>query len=386
MNHTDHKHGASYLAQWQACPGSAFAQQGIPDDDSDDSMEGTMLHAMMADPTIDRSALTGEQLDVLRYALEGEEKIINAVRQSLSIAAETPFEEGQEDERWFRRGLKPLFPGHNDRWVFWPEQRVMVIIDRKFGRKEVTPADSNLQLMAYGVMGWEEKNPLHILVAINQPRLSYEQRITMAEYTPESIKAAKEVVLSIWDGSHNKDGSPREDVGRVAGEDQCRYCLAKLKCDAYRSKYEFLAVPAADGKEQFVARLDQLTDAELDKVFVATKFAGLIESAIKSEIITRMEAGGMSNYEQKPGNSVTKVTDTPKAFELLKPLGLTVGQLISRSKLSLEDVAEDLRTAKGITQKEAKKQVRDAVIDACEVKQNAPSLKRKEAPKQGELL
>ena len=386
MNHTDHKHGASYLAQWQACPGSAFAQKGMQDEDSDDSMEGTMLHAMMADTSLDRSALTGEQVDVLRYALEGEEKIINAVRDSLSIAADCPFEEGQENERWFRRGLKPLFPGHNDRWIYWPEQQVMVIIDRKFGRKEVTPAGSNLQLMSYGVMGWEEKKPQHLLVAINQPRLSFEQRITIAEYNSDSIQAAKETVLAIWDGSHNKDGSPREDVARVAGEDQCRYCIAKLKCDAYRAKYEFLAVPAADGKDQFVARLDQLTDAELDNVFVATKFAGLIESAIKSEIITRMEAGGMSHFEQKPGNYVTKVTDTPRAFELLKPLGLTIGQLISRCKISLEEVAEDLRTTKGITQKEAKKQVRDAVIDACEVKQNAPSLKRTEAPTQSALL
>lgn len=378
MKHTDHTHGASYLAQWQACPGSAFAQHGLPDEDSSDSMEGTMLHAMHADKNLDRSALTGEQHDILKYTAEGDQRIIKGVGQSLQIADTENYQEGKEDERWFRRGIKPLFPGHNDYWRFYPHSKVMVIIDYKFGRKEVAGADANLQLMAYAVMGWEEKQPNHLLVAINQPRLAYDSRLTIAEYNSDSIKAAKDLVLSIWDGSHNKDGSPREDAPRSAGEAQCRYCRAKLRCDAYRAKYEFLAKPATEGKESFVARLNQLTDKELDKVFVACKFAGLIESAAKAEILTRMEAGAMPDYESKPGNNISKINDPQKAFELLKGLGLTQAQIINRCKISLEDISEDIRTSHGITQKDAKRVVRDALLPIIEVKQNAPSLKRKE--------
>jgi hypothetical protein len=380
----EYTHGASHLSQWEACPGSAFAQAGLTDEDSEDSKEGTSLHAHDADQSIDRSELTGEQLDVLKYAEEGDEAIFAGVRASLDIGPDEPFEEGREDERWFRRGLKALFPGHNDRWRHYPGRKVLVIIDKKFGRNPVDEADSNRQLMAYGVMGADEFDPDHVLVAINQPRLPYNQRLTIGEYNRESIKAAKELILSIWDGSHNKDGSPREDAPRVAGEDQCRYCKARLHCDAYRAKYEFLAKPAADGKDAFVARLEQLTDDELDKVFVACKFAGLIEASAKQEIIHRIEGGKMGHYELKPGNKNSKITDPVAAVRLLHGLGLTTDAIIARSKLSLEDISEDVRTLKGITQKDAKILVKETVSPVLEIGQNAPSLKRTGEP-QGKL-
>lgn len=378
-------HGASHLSQWEACPGSAFAQAGMPSEDSEYSQEGTLLHAHDADPSLDRSELTGEQLDVLKYAEEGDEAIFEGVRTSLKIGPDEPLEEGREDERWFRRGLKALFPGHNDRWRHYPARKVLIIIDKKFGRNEVTDADSNRQLMAYGVMGADEFDPDHVLVAINQPRLPYSQRLTIGEYNRESLAKAKELILSIWDGSHNKDGSPREDVPRIAGEEQCRYCLARLHCDAYRAKYEFLAKPAADGKDAFVARLEQLTDEELDKVFVACKFAGLIEASAKQEIIHRLEGGKMGHYELKPGNRNSKITDVPLAVKLLNGIGLATETILRRCKISLDDVAEDVRTAQGITQKAAKEMVRDAVSPVLEIGQNAPSLKRTGEP-QGKLL
>jgi hypothetical protein len=373
-----HAHGASYLAQWEACPGSAFAQVGLPDSDSEDSQEGTLMHLHDFDPGLDRSSLTGEQLDVLRYAAEGDEAIFAAVCSSLSIGADEPYTEGREDERWFRRGLKALFPGHNDRWRFYTERKVLVIIDKKFGRREVTGADANRQLMAYGIMGADEFDPDHVLVAINQPRMPREQRLTIGEYQRADLPKARALILGIWDGSHQKDGSPREDVPRIAGEDQCRYCLARLHCDAYREKFEFLAKPAAGGKDAFIARLELLTDKELDAVYVACRFAALITDGAKQEIIRRLEIVGMSHYEIKPGNKNSKITDVPKAVELLKGLGLTTPTILSRCKISLSDVAEDLRAMKGITQKEASRQVKNAVSPVLEIGQNAPTLTRSE--------
>jgi len=376
MSAATYTHGASHLSQWESCPGSASAQIGLPDEDSKDAQEGTSLHSHDADPSLDRSGLTGEQLDVLKYAAEGDELIFASVRSSLSIGEDEPFEEGREDERWFRRGIKALFPGHNDRWRFYPARKVLVIIDKKFGRIEVDAADANRQLMAYGIMGADEMDPDHVLVAINQPRLPYNQRLTIGEYNRESLAKAKALLLSIWDGSHNKDGSPREDVPRVAGESQCRYCKARLNCDAFRAKYEFLAKPSADGKDAFVARLEQLTDEELDKVFIACRFAALISDSAKKEIIARIEGGRMGHYELKPGNKNSKITDVPLAVKLLNGLGLSTDAILRRCKISLDDVSEDVRTARGITQKEAKLMVKEAVSTVLEIGQNAPSLKR----------
>jgi len=233
-------------------------------------------------------------------------------------------------------------------------------------------------------MGADEMDPDHVLVAINQPRLPYNQRLTIGEYNRESLAKAKELIIAIWDGSHNKDGSPREDVPRIAGEDQCRYCKARLNCDARNAKFGFLANQAASGKPSFVGRISQLTDAELDAVNVACQFAGVIKDDAKAETMRRMEAGGMPNYETKPGNKNSKITDVPLAVKLLNGLGLSTETILARCKISLDDISEDVRTMKGISQKDAKMMVKETVSPVLEIGQNAPSLKRTGEP-QGQL-
>lgn len=77
---------ASNLHQRELCPGSAFAEQGRPNTDNDDSKEGTMLHALDADPKADRSHLTGEQREVLTAASIVERKIEGKISGSRKFA------------------------------------------------------------------------------------------------------------------------------------------------------------------------------------------------------------------------------------------------------------------------------------------------------------
>lgn len=372
---------ASNLHQREACPGSAFAESGIPNEDSPDSVEGTILHSLDDDHALDRSHLTGEQADVLKASAEGDERIFSAVRASLSITENSPFVEGGGEELWFRRGIKRLFPGHTDKFRFYPDKRVLVIIDKKFGRREVAPAEANRQLMAYAVMGAEQFNPEHVLVALNQPRLAYDRRLTIGEYNRDGIRSAKEHLLRIWDGAHNADGSPREDAIRIAGESQCRYCRAKLSCPTYREKYEFLAKNASGGKAAFVSRIADISDGELDKVYIACRFASLISDAAKSEILARQESGRMLNYESQETGSIRTVTDVKSAADLLQlSLGLSLAEVMRHCKLSLEGVADELRVKDGISQKEAKDKVRDTLENLIELKPKAPSLKRTGEP------
>ena len=376
---------ASNLYQRELCPGSAFAEDGLPNADNDDSKEGTMLHAMDADPSIDRSELKLEQKEVLKAASAADDQIFSAVSEKMLIADNEPFIEGREDERWFRRGIKALFPGHNDRWRFYPRLKVLVIIDKKFGRKEVIPADANRQLMAYEVMGFEEFDADHVFVAINQPRLPAMLRVTIGEYNREASAAAKAHILTIWEGSHNKDGSPRQDAPRVAGEDQCRYCKAKLNCDAYRAKYVFLEKPSASGKDLFVEKLHDLTDDELDRVYVATRFAALISDSAKEEVLRRMENGGMTNYSQQPGGFTTTITDNAKAIELLQKAGLRSSEICR--PVSLEALTEAAHEIRGGTQKDAKSFIKETLAPVIELKPKSPTLKRsKSTPVQPALL
>ena len=109
---------------------------------------------------------------------------------------------------------------------------MLIIIDKKYGRKEVTPAEANMQLRSYAVMGAKRWTPDKILVSINQPRLKFEDRLSMAEYTKDEIPAARDHILRVWDAAH------APNAPRIAGFEQCRYCKAKLICDAYRAKYD----------------------------------------------------------------------------------------------------------------------------------------------------
>lgn len=369
---------ASNLHQRELCPGSAFAEQGRPNTDNDDSKEGTMLHALDADPKADRSHLTGEQREVLTAAAEADEHIFAAIATRMEISQDEFFIEGREDERWMRRGFKSLFPGHPDRWRYYTDRKVLVVIDKKFGRNEVTPAEVNRQLLAYALMTSEDYEADHIFVAINQPRLPAMKRITIGEYSRETLEASKAIVYSIWDGSHNPDGSARDDVPRIAGETQCRYCKAKLDCDAYAAKFAFLETPSHEGRDLFVGKLLGLTDDQLDRIYLACNFAGRIKDDVKDEILRRHESGGMSNYSVKPSGATTNITDQAMARRILISAGLPDAQITRLETMTtITKVAAEVM---GLSEAKAKKEVEGLLASVSEKEAKAPTLKRNGAP------
>jgi hypothetical protein len=228
-----------------------------------------------------------------------------------------------------------------------------------------------------GARKWKAQN---VVVAINQPRLPADKRLTIAEYTEADLPAAQTQLVEIFDGAHNADGTPKADVPRVAGEDQCRYCSARMHCDAYRAKFEFLSKPSQNGKDFFVQKLVELTDADLDRVHVAIRFAALISDSVKEEILRRMENHGMQNYEQKATGNTSTLTDPVKAVELLEGIGFTKTEVIKRAKFSLDALSEDWREKNGGTHVAAKRAVRDALTPVLEITPKAPSLKRLHDP------
>ena len=380
---------ASNLHRREACPGSAFAEAGYPNEESDAAAEGTMLHALMADTSMDRTHLNGEQLKTIQAAEEMNLQLWKIVGEAMARRGqEDDFEpdQGHEVELWLRRGIKPIMNGHCDHWRYFSHQKLLVIVDYKFGRIAVDEAESNLQLRAYAVMGAEKWDCDHILVAINQPRLAYEKRLTISEYTREALKAAKAQLLDIYDKAHNKDGTPREDAPRVAGESQCRYCRAQLLCPTYRETYSFLADSAPMGKEAYVQdRIMTMGDADLDRVYTACKFAALISDKAKEEILRRQKLGGMLMWQSVPGRKNTEITDRARAVRLLQNIGLPLESVLECAKLSLPELSEELRRRDGLKQKEAKERIFQTLQPVLEITETAPSLKRVEGG-QPELL
>lgn len=375
---------ASNIHRRADCPGSAFAEHGLPNEESQAASEGTMLHAHMADPKLDSTHLTPEQLKTLKAAEEGNESIWQLVAAAVAQRGDAwtgEYTQGEEVELWLRRGIKPVFGGHCDLWRYYPAAKLLVILDYKFGRVPVDKAESNLQLRAYACMGADKWDCDHVLIAINQPRLPFEQRLTIAEYTREALKQSKAQLLDIYDAAHNKDGTPREDAPRTASESACRYCRASLQCPTYRDTYAFLAADAPMGKEAFVQeRIMQMSDADLDRVYTACKFAALVQDSAKEEILRRLHLGGMPGWQSTPGRKSTDITDRPRAARLLQGIGLPIESVLECAKFSLPELAEELRRRDGLKQKEAKEKIYLTLQPVLETKETAPVLKRIEHP------
>jgi len=371
---------ASNIHRREDCPGSAFAEFGLPNEDSEAASEGTMLHAHMADPSLDRTHLTPEQLKTLHSATEANATIWEMVAAAATQRGDKwngEYTQGEEVELWLRRGIRPVFGGHTDLWRYYPAAKLLVILDYKFGRVPVDKAESNLQLRAYACMGADKWDCDHVLVAVNQPRLPFEQRLTIAEYTREALAQSKAQLLEIFDAAHNKDGSPREDAPRKASESACRYCRASLECPTYRETYSFLGEAAPMGKEAFVQdRIMRMGDDDLDKVYTACKFAALIQDSAKEEILRRLKLGGMPGWQSTPGRKNTEITDRPRAVRLLQSIGLPIEAVLECAKISLPDLAEELRRRDRLKQKDAKEKIYLTLQPVLEVKETAPVLKR----------
>lgn len=358
---------ASNIDRRARCPGSERMEAGLREQDSDISQEGDLLHAMDADKTLSRISLNPEQRDLLDLASELDQFVFDEVEKQFEIV-DAECIEGRELEMWLHRGLKAVFPGHCDRWRYYPAAKVLVIIDKKFGFKEVTPAASNLQLRSYAVMGSELRDCAHVAVAITQPRLRYEQRVTMAAYDRYDIQKSRAQLLSVFDAAKDPDAP------LTAGEEQCRYCKAKIVCPAYREKFTFI-------QQYSSMALADCSDGQLDEILVAIQFADHIKDQAREEARRRIEEGSLSNWKLEKGSSVRNVTDTAKAIALLsEEVSLTTDDAIACSKLSLSKIEEKVRAKLKCTAKAARDEVNAALGPVIEITPKKASITRVSAP------
>src|SRR5581483_195142 len=360
---------ASNIHRRLLCPGSEKLEAGLPDEDSIQSKEGDLLHAYDANPDLVRAVLKPNQQNLLRISEELDEIIFDLTREKFSITESEPFEEGRETTLIAMEGTDSETPGHCDRWRLYPALSLLIIIDKKFGFKEVTPASSNPQLRTYAIGGYEKWAPENIVVAITQPRLEYERRLTMACYTAKDIEFARAELSSI------RAASRRDDAPLVPGEEQCRYCKAKLICKAYRAKVQegMEIIPRVEGsvakrEESAAQSLALCTDDQLSHVLVAIKFAEFLKDAAREEGRKRVAAGRLTNWEVGKEKETNTITSPRIAIGLL-----AMGKFMTREEIldcsmemHLGPIIEKHREkmmaqGKKCTWKDAKEQVHEAL-------------------------
>jgi hypothetical protein len=371
---------ASNLFRRELCPGSARMETGLPEEDSAQSAEGQLLHEYDANPALDRSVLRPNQQDLLKTAGELDTFVFERLGQQFGIDPhQEPHETGREKELWVHRGIKAELPGHCDLWRYYPALKLLCIVDKKYGYREVTPAAANKQLRVYAVAGAELRDVENVVVAITQPRLPYEQRVTIANYTKADIDLARAEIFSIL------ESSKRADAPLVAGEEQCRYCKARLHCPAFQAKVQegMVLVPfngaasVAKREADFAQRLAVLPDDQLDKVLVALQLADFVKEQARDEARARVAAGRLPQWSVGKASDQRKIIDPARAVSLLTLRGdLSKDEILKCCSPALGKLEETVRNKTKCTWKEAKEAINSTLSPVIENEPKKPSLSR----------
>jgi hypothetical protein len=365
MRHTT---SASNIDRRARCHGSARMEAGIVEpEDSDISREGTALHAYDADPKLIPAGLTSDQRALLTTSRKLSEIVFAEAAKTFGIAADEPFEEAHELEMWLHAGIRALYPGHCDHLRWYPRVRLLVIVDKKFGFKEVSHAAANLQLRSYACMGAELYPAETVLVAITQPRLPFEQRLTMAAYNRDEIAAARRELAAIVKATQAPDAPLR------ASEEACRYCKAKLVCEAYRSKFSALHLQRAS------EQIEACTDAQLDEVLIAIQFADFIKDQARDEARRRIAEGGFTQWQMGKEVKQAGITDHQRARELLTAAGYSEKAIDACYSARLGAIEEMVHARDGGTEREAKDTARTLLADVLKFTPKRAALTRVKA-------
>lgn len=339
---------------------------GLPDEDSDQAREGTLLHAYDANPELDRAVLKPYQVNLLRISADLDERVFERALEQFGVSEDEPYEAGRETELWaMGPDNEKVISGHCDLWRYWPTSKLLAINDKKFGYKVVTPAVANLQLRSYAVAGSQRWDSEHVVTGVIQPRLPFEERLTMAAYSRDDIGKSLDELTWILQAAR------QPNAPLVAGEEQCRYCKAKMLCPAYKEKYQAVAI----AKERTI---EECNDDQLDQILTAIAFAHHIEDQARDEARRRVADGRMPNYKLGKESEKRTVVDVRRAM-----MNLTLRGDISKSdvqgalSMSLGPVEEKVRLRKKCTWKEARDIVDETLTGCIETKTTKPSLLRK---------
>lgn len=341
---------------------------------------GTLLHQYDANPKLDRAFLSQRNRELLQIAEICDEKIFERVKEQFSIPETEFWVESTKGETWTVVDWTVVdTPGHTDRWRLYNDSGVLVVIDKKFGFKEVTPAVSNYQLRTYACAGWDQSTDVkNVVVAITQPRLPYEQRITMAHYSVEDIAAAREEIVAIREASRDPDAP------LVPGEEQCRYCKAKLICPALRAEMEkgFALVPVTGTVAKRKADVDEIiarcSDEDLDRMIQFVRMAKFVEEKAMEEGRKRVAAGALPTYELGKPSSPRYISDPAKAEALLALGGILDKKRIWEcSSMALGKLEESLAEENTWTLKKAREVIESTLGAVIQREERKPSLIRR---------
>lgn len=246
---------ASKMTQIAHCPMSfRLSRQELPKKSSEAAEEGTMLHryvelfeamqkaedasGMISEFNALDKSLAPEQRTVAEYAVQ---KLVEMLNRFKNFRPEDKiFEEHTELRLELKNDFGEVVMSGKGDFCCIAGDRAFVV-DYKFGRGYVEPAEYNLQLAALAVLISEKwQSVKSVDVHIIQPRAMEEDRkITSARYGYEDMaKARAHILMACSEAIFSK--TPSSKIGYW-----CKFCEAKKSCPAARKALQEQAELAA---------------------------------------------------------------------------------------------------------------------------------------------
>jgi hypothetical protein len=252
-------------------------QLGLSEPPSPDAEEGTRLHAAVATGNAD--GLDSEQSDLVRQCTEYLAALVE--RTGLDhVTYEQPLTIRDSYGEEITHGTADIVatsPDHPDRCA---------IVDWKFGRVPVEATATNLQLAAYALGAMQLSGASECEAHVFQPRLGRHvcHVFAASDAIQRNLRAISEACTA-------------EALVLNPGEEQCRYCMAKAICPAFRMSCDSLALV----RDNADALSTPETLADLySRAKVAKKFEAAIEAAMKAYLNEHGECCGY-RYQDAAG-------------------------------------------------------------------------------------
>ena len=356
------KLSASKAHRWIACPGSIRLEEQLEPSDQQESSyarEGTVAHKYAAktlllriDHSTDESIAKAEVPFDMEYAIRMYvDHIIEQVGQGMiqyGIEAKAPYDDIVEG------GF-----GTCDAWVYNENTKILHIVDFKYGRGVAVTASENYQLSlyAYGIatrldmLGVPIEN---IQMWVVQPRSANGEQISCETLTLDALLERSKFM------AERGAIALQPDAPLVPGDEQCRWCPAKLICPALNNIVEEVVNNSAED-------VVPLTGEKLAEILFKKALVEQYLKEAQTEAMRRlMENEEVPGYRLVRGRANRKWIDSAESIlsEILgeeayerKLIGLTKAQkLVDASTMAeltvkprgqLKIVTEDYTLARG---------------------------------------
>jgi RecB family exonuclease len=335
-----HTFSPSKLDQLRLCPGSHYMQLGLPEPSASSAAEeGTLLHERVAQRSTD--GLDDIQADLVESCWNFLDATAQGDGDEVLQEQKLGVDNAQGDQVTF--GTVDAIIRHSN--------GTLSVIDWKFGYRPVNDVANNAQLAAYCAAAMQHFGANECNGYIYQPRL---KNTSHFKYTN------RQAIVQFIEGVIGQ--ATGEKMILNPGEDQCRYCRARLGCPAFRVKYQQFAALAAEKYEDERILAELYDESKQIKTYIAQVEDAVKEMIEKTGRCDRYVFATSEGYRQIPDLNALydRIRDliTPREFNEICSVSVTKLDSLLSSKIQ---AASEEKMSKAAAKKEASEMVADLI-------------------------